>query len=339
MILLAIAALRTLTVSYPGRGVECAISAAILLAAALSRNLTRPPLAVFGFGGIALIAAIQFLTGSTVYRYDTFGSILYWASLAAACWIAPPKRWLTLVLAFAACVAVTILIPPLPDLVGPFQSRNNAASFLLLFLPLALHRAFSRTQLDLIPLALATLLVAALFATGSRAGAALAVLETAGLLLLCRPPRQAVLATLGVLAAALATAGALFARFHEATLGFRPEILASTFHMFRDRPLFGFGLGTFESVYPAYATFDTGLVVNYAHNDWAQLGAEGGVPAATCFGLLLIAALRVLRAQPWSIGLIAVLLHALVDYPFARAGVALWFAILLGIATRDEAGS
>jgi O-antigen ligase len=333
MILLAIAAFRTLTISYPDRWLDSLIAAALLLTAALTRNLPRPTLPVFALTGIASIAAIQFLAGSTIYRYDTFGSMLFWAALVAACWTAPAEKALHTALAFAAAVAVAVLAHPLPDLTGPFQSRNNAASFLLLFFPIAFHRGLTQHTRRILPLGLAALLIAAIFATGSRAGAAFGTLEIAGLLILCRPSRRGFLAAAGVFAAAILAGGAVLDRFEESTpLGLRPAILASTVHMIRDHPLVGFGLGTFESAYPAYAAFDAGLVVNYAHNDWAQLTAEGGIVAALSFAVVLAAVFRTLRAQPWTIGLLAFLAHALVDYPFARAGTALWFAILLGIA-------
>ncbi len=342
MILLAIAALRTLTICFPDRWLDSALAAAILLTAGLLGR--RDSVASFGtasprllawsaLGGLASIGAVQFVTGATVYRFDTFGAMLLWASLLAACWAAPSEKMLHTALAFAAAVAVAVLIHPIAELTGPFQSRNNAASFLLLFLPIALHRGFAQESRRALPLSLAALIAAAIFATGSRAGAALAVLEVIGLLMILRPSRRGFLAAAGVLVAALLAGGALLDRVREANpLGFRPEIVASTVGMIRDRPLTGFGLGTFESVYPAYATFDTGLIVNYVHNDWAQVAAEGGLLGVVCFGFLLVAVVRVLRAKPWSIGLLAVLLHALVDYPFARVGVALWFAILLGIA-------
>ncbi len=340
MFLLAIAAFRTLTISYPDRWLDCLLAAAILLTAALTRRLPRPNLPVCALAGIAFIATVQVLAGTTIYRYDTFGSILFWATLAAACWAAPPQKALNLALAFAAAVAVAVLVHPLPDLIGPFQSRNNASSFLLLFFPIAFHRGLTQPRHRTLSLGLAALLIAATFATGSRAGAALGTLEIVGLLLLCRPSRRGMLAAAGVFAVAILAGGALLDRFDETTpFGFRPAILASTAHMIRDRPLAGFGLGTFESAYPAYATFDTGLVVNYAHNDWAQLTAEGGILAALSFSVVLAAVLRTLRGQPWTLGLLVFLVHALVDYPFARAGTALWFAILLGIAfnSRSEA--
>jgi O-antigen ligase len=106
--------------------------------------------------------------------------------------------------------------------------------------------------------------------------------------------------------------------------------------MARERPWLGFGLGTFEEAYPAYALFDIGLVVNHAHNDWAEWLAEGGIPF-----LLLMASLAAWAVVPairsiWGVGLLSVFLHALVDYPMQRLGLAAWIFVLLGALAAQE---
>jgi O-antigen ligase len=101
--------------------------------------------------------------------------------------------------------------------------------------------------------------------------------------------------------------------------------------MVHDRPLTGFGLGAWSSAYPAYARYDDGTFVNQAHNDWAQWSAEGGVPF---FLLMLIAVVGLARPawrSLWGLGLMAVFLHALVDYPFEqRPALAAYFFALAG---------
>ena len=54
--------------------------------------------------------------------------------------------------------------------------------------------------------------------------------------------------------------------------------------MFSHRPVLGWGLGTFPTVYPSYRSFYTNLFVNEAHNDYAQLLVETGLLG---FGLML----------------------------------------------------
>jgi hypothetical protein len=51
-----------------------------------------------------------------------------------------------------------------------------------------------------------------------------------------------------------------------------------TMDVFRDYKLTGVGVGNFQYAYPRYqAPEDMGLLIDYAHNDWAQLLAEAGV--------------------------------------------------------------
>lgn len=57
----------------------------------------------------------------------------------------------------------------------------------------------------------------------------------------------------------------------------RVTIVRDTLKMLRDRPILGWGFGTFPVVYPAYRSFFTNLWVNEAHNDFVQTLAETGV--------------------------------------------------------------
>ncbi len=71
----------------------------------------------------------------------------------------------------------------------------------------------------------------------------------------------------------------LWERFGQRDLyGNRKEMTLSAVAMARERPAAGWGLGTFQYVYPAYALFDDDMLVNHAHNDWAEWTAEGGLP-------------------------------------------------------------
>jgi O-antigen ligase len=101
--------------------------------------------------------------------------------------------------------------------------------------------------------------------------------------------------------------------------------------MAKHRPLTGFGLDTFPDVYPQFAIFDFPLFVNHAHNDWAEFAADGGIPF---FLLILIPcawAIPTAMRHPWGLGLIFVMLHACVDYPFPRPAVSGWLFYLLAL--------
>ena len=118
----------------------------------------------------------------------------------------------------------------------------------------------------------------------------------------------------------------------------RREVWTAALHMVRDRPVMGFGLGTWLSAYPQYAVFDPGLVINQAHSDWLQWTVEGGIP----FVLLMLAVALLLARKAlhsvWGLGVIFVFIHALVDYPFQQRPVlaALFFAIAGAVASTDS---
>jgi O-antigen ligase len=106
--------------------------------------------------------------------------------------------------------------------------------------------------------------------------------------------------------------------------------------MVEDRPLLGFGLGTWSTVYPGYATSDDGLFINQAHDDWAQWAAEGGLPFACLMLAVAVWAARRGLSTGWGLGVAAVFVHCLVDYPIQRTGVALVMFAMLGALAAEE---
>ena len=109
--------------------------------------------------------------------------------------------------------------------------------------------------------------------------------------------------------------------------------------MAKHRPLTGYGLGTFPEVYQRYAIKDFPFYANHTHNDWAEFAADGGIPFLLLvlipFGACIPAAVR----NPWGLGLVAVMLHACVDYPFPRPAVSGWMFLLLALLYRSQSSS
>jgi O-antigen ligase len=116
--------------------------------------------------------------------------------------------------------------------------------------------------------------------------------------------------------------------------------------MFSLRPVWGWGLGTFPTVYPSYRTFYTDLFVNEAHNDYAQLLVETGLLG---FGLMLWFLLRLYRnglptSRRWEfrwdgavslaalLGCTGILLHSFVDFNLQVPANAAMFYVLCGLA-------
>jgi O-antigen ligase len=104
------------------------------------------------------------------------------------------------------------------------------------------------------------------------------------------------------------------------------------------RPWTGWGLGTWDKVYPAYATFDDGLYGNQAHCDWLQWPAEGGLPLLLIMSVAAAAAGVAAVRHPWSAGTMMVLLHAAVDYPMQQVpafAALVWAMLALGVTARE----
>ena len=111
----------------------------------------------------------------------------------------------------------------------------------------------------------------------------------------------------------------------------RRELALSTVQMAASHPWFGTGLGTWPSVYPRYAIFDIGLFANQAHNEWLQWTAEGGFPLGVMLATLFFWSLRPAFRSVWGLGVVAVFLHAIVDYPFSRPALGSWTIVILSL--------
>jgi len=234
---------------------------------------------------------------------------------------------------------------------GPFLNRDHYAAFIELVLPMALFEALMDRRKMLLGTVMAGTMVASVIASASRAGSVLVVLESAGVLLLAsRRGVGSARKLTGTFAALVTVCCLVFAavvgwtvlweRFQDPNpYRGRREMLMSAVSMTRAKPWTGFGLGSFETVYPGFALFDSGDVVNHAHNDWAEWASEGGLPFFGCMlAIALCSAPRLVRSY-WGIGVLAVWLHVLMDFPMHRPALALWVFVLLGGACGEPARS
>lgn len=112
----------------------------------------------------------------------------------------------------------------------------------------------------------------------------------------------------------------------------RPPRDAPLFHPHDPRaPRTGFGLGAWPIACPRFALYDDGETVNQAHNDWAQWTTEGGIPFLATLLAMAIPAVRAAPRSLWGVGLLAVMAHACVDFPFQqRPALGACFFALLG---------
>jgi O-antigen ligase len=331
---------------------------------AIQRKVRWHPL-VLAPAGAAIVGLAQLAAGVTVYRFVTANAIVNWAAycvlflVSLEAFASPDARRqflrATLYAGFAVAMlstaqyftsngAIYWIFPTRSGRpFGPLVNPDHYAAFIELILPLAIHEAGRDRTARWAHTAIAGALYGSVIASASRTGAAIATVEILALPLLMRRPASAVkVIAMSAAFAGLATAvvgwGLLWARFQEKDLfQYRREILVSTLQMIGRRPWTGFGLGSYATVYPEYATFDVGLVVDHAHNDWAEWTAEGGIPMLLLLAPLAVFTLRRATKSGWALGIHAVFLHSLVDFPMQIPAIAFLLFTLLGALYSDRA--
>jgi hypothetical protein len=360
-ILLGILTYAVLTVWVRERWALSGLEAAVFLCAGarlfcIARGKQQAALGVIPLllAGVCLWGVVQLAARWTVVEADTADAVLYWLAASCLAWLGHEAcatgedRGLflkaVLLTGSAICLVGTVQLFTSAgkvfwvfasgyssDVIGPFVSRNNYACFVELLLPIALALAFQDRQHSRTYLMVAAALVASVIACASRAGTVIVVGE-AGLIFLIRrraanQGRQWVtLAALAAVFSGILGYQVLWDRLRDERdpYAVRRELVQASVAMVRAESLHGFGLGAWPSAYRAFATIDTGVVANHAHNEWMQWAAEGGLPVvglmAGIFALCLPAAVR----SVWGTGVVAVFLHSLVDYPFVRLGLGAW---------------
>jgi len=130
--------------------------------------------------------------------------------------------------------------------------------------------------------------------------------------------------------------------------GARQQLYADTWHMARDQPWFGWGLGSYATVFRIYNSqyavepwFGQTFYAE-AHSDWLQSLAEVGLIGTALLLLTgLLPLVSLLRHPPWhelprallaGCGLVA--LYAWVEFPFANPAVMLAFWLCFFTAVR-----
>lgn len=225
------------------------------------------------------------------------------------------------------------------EVAATFLNRDHYSVLIEMLLPFAVVRTVSGSR-PLLYAVCAGLMFSSVVACASRAGTVIVVVEVIVLLVMTSRgeakayQRGALLIASLLLFAALGGWQVVWERFQlQDPFAYRREMLLATINMIQAKPLTGHGLGTWPSVYPQFALFDPpGIYMNHAHNDWAEWAAEGGIALSIMLGIFGAGLAWSVRRIPWALGLIAVCLHAGVDFPFQKAALALTFFALAGIA-------
>lgn len=254
---------------------------------------------------------------------------------------------------------------------GPYVNRNHFAGFVELVWPVALVPVVLgkvRRERRMVVGLFAILPLGALFFSASRGGIisfTVQMVILAVLLMLRRSGGKHMIAGGVVVLCSLLLVSWLgvheildrFASLQtlEVTGDKRASMRSDTWHIFTDHPLVGTGLGTLQTVYPAYESRYDGKIVNHSHNDYLEGLAEMGAAGAICFawfmGIFLKGSLRSLRMQSNSfvvalqlaglLGCCGILVHSMVDFNLHIPANAVLFVLMAHMATaqiRPETG-
>jgi O-antigen ligase len=307
----------------------------------------------------------QLWSGRTVSAFETRIALAHWAALLA-CLIAGLvifqdariHRWFrSVMLWFGFLVAALATLQTFTaggkvfwifqteyagQVMGPILHPNHYAAFVEVVLPLSIHGSLRRERYSLLYAGMAATMYASVIACESRAGVILASAEfilvplllslqgrTSGHAIGRSLLRVAVLLALFTVAVGWGTIGERLR--NPDPFASRREFAVSSMRMIADHPWFGTGMQTWPIVYPGYAIVDTGKFINRAHNDWLEWTADGGIPFGIAMLSLFLWCLRPAFQSVWGIGVIAVFLHATVDYPFSRPALAAWIVVMIAL--------
>ena len=266
------------------------------------------PLAVLG-----VLPGLQYFLGWTAYPHATKITWMMWLAYGALFFVASQsfrrsssqKLFVNAMTVFGFLVAVFGIVQYLSSngkiywfvvnstgtfFFGPYVNHSHYAGLMELLIPIPLLRALSRRTRDgqsiLYGFAALTM-ITSVFVSQSMGGMIAVVAEMVLVVLAFGKRRLNLRNALAMGAVAIAVAGyaafidgaAIAHRIMSNSINAvsRWAILADTIHMFKAKPITGWGLGTFETVYPQFQSFYTTYSVNAAHNDYAQVMAELGI--------------------------------------------------------------
>jgi len=138
----------------------------------------------------------------------------------------------------------------------------------------------------------------------------------------------------------------LVLRFSQVSSEGRLDVAKDTLHLIAAYPVFGTGLGGYESAFEKFKTTGYVLAQDYAHNDYlqflAELGLVGFLIGATFLVLILAKAVRFSLRNPdpdirWLAlactgALVAILIHSTADFNLYVPANAMLLAWICGLA-------
>jgi len=249
---------------------------------------------------------------------------------------------------------------------GPYVNHNHYAGLMEMLTPFPLVLAathFTSGNRKLVPAGIAALMAASIFLSGSRGGMVAFVAQMLVLSVLLVRKRQGgwkqpllLGAFLAVVIVFLVWIGGneltrRLASIHseargEISGGIRLTIDRDCLRMLLKRPLLGWGLGTFPTVYPEFRSFYTTFLVNHAHNDYLQLLVETGLAGfgIAVWFLVLVFRRGAAKLTTWTenaggaltaaalLGCVGILVHSLFDFNLQIPANAALFYVLCALA-------
>ncbi len=217
---------------------------------------------------------------------------------------------------------------------------------------------------DFAVLFMPVVILGALALTGSRAGAASALLGVFTLFLAFAIARRwsakkwfILAGTIGVVFVLFVNMGgdALMTRLQDEKLGEDQSTRLAAYALVRqaisDNPVFGFGLGTFDGAFRLYRDASLPLWFHHAHNDYLEMMMDLGVPAALLLFVCLAVPASCCVVGVWkrkrdamipAIAVAATVLigsHVLVDFSLHIPAIAATYAALLGVGVAQSFSS
>jgi hypothetical protein len=334
------------------------------------------PVLLFG-----LVAILQIALNLTAYRYDSLLSVFLYAAYAMVFFVtlhslngrSSPKTILWTFTAFGSALAIFAVCQDFAGngkifwlrhvnagwIFGPYVNHDHYAGIMEMLLPfplvLSLSRLISGGKRALVAFA-AIVMAGSIFLSQSRGGTASFLIEVAFLFALlwrARERRHRLAAGLGALFllilgfAVWAGTSPMWRRLSDLQDWMRVAMAKDGLRMFWHKPILGWGLGTFPTVYPPFRSFYTNLFVNAAHNDYVQVLVETGIvgfSAVLWFILSLYRSSlrnRFSRNDSWNqvlrvaalVGCTGILVHSSADFNLQIPANALFFYFLCALAT------
>ena len=341
----------------------------------LSKNPLYLPAFLF-FGLILAQVALRrsaygYVTEYEALQYISYGMVLL---IGAECVREEEARkiFAHVMVVFGACYAFFALVQELTangkifwvhspqfhgSIYGSYVNHDHYAGLMEMLVPLPFVLSMGhlmRGGKRVLVAFCAVLMASTIFLSGSRGGMLAFVLEMVLFAALTlgkkRSPRIA-LGSMAVCVLVLAFLvflgkGQVLGRLGDLSPGARLDMTKDSLRMFSMRPIWGWGLGTFPTVYPSYRSFYTNLFVNEAHNDYAQLLVETGLLGFALMLWFLICLYRngLPTSRRWEfkwdgavslaalLGCTGILLHSFVDFNLQIPANAALFYVLCGLA-------